>query len=516
MSCYRTSTSQERERGEVGALVGIGLLVIAVLAMGFAWFGINFVHWVAGESRSLFFAGFILSVLAAVVFVTEERNDSSMVLMSLLGIIAFVGFVGYMASINYLRAQSYNSASMSTVQNDVPNYKDRVPYDVAVSTASRNLQNTTGSIGSPRFLADADSDGQWNALVTRKGFAVGYESIQVSNIPIYGVGQSKDVSFCDFPSNANLRWGGAMWWNSLSRALYWKVSPSVSADSDSIYSYCEGEDAVVVIPLYQTTGFFVTHKVPFGVATYKDGVINVTRDADDIAKIPGSTYPKIVAAEQRSALSSTGSFLDHVFDRSGYYASDDDGGSQSGYNNPSEIQLARADDGVDFVTPLTPPGSSRSIVGLSVIDAKMKTPGTLNPIVVHKYPNGNTRSANSAVSDNIKSQYSALSDWANGMDVYEIVPGADGEWVASIGKQQSVVYRATITQDGVITLHSATGVVGQSSGANGADSDSDSDSDDDRSGSVVGSVSTGVDTSTMSKDELVELIKQATEELASR
>ncbi len=60
--------------------------------------------------------------------------------------------------------------------------------------------------------------------------------------------------------------------------------------------------------------------------------VHVITDADDIADIPGSTYPQVVAAEQRSALSATGSFLDHVFDRSGYYASDDDGGAVDGYN----------------------------------------------------------------------------------------------------------------------------------------------------------------------------------------
>lgn len=487
-----------------GGVLAALLTVLTVLGLGFAWFGINIVHWVAGGGRALFVAALILAVIAVVGIAFGDDRIPVVVV-----VIAVAGFAVYVTSIGYFRAQSYN-ASMSTVEGDVANYNDRVPYDVAVSTASRNLQNVTGSIGSPRFLADADADGQWNTLVTRKGFAVGYESVQVSNIPIYGVGQSKDVSFCDFPANAKLRWGGAMWWNSLSRALYWKVSPSVSADSESVYSYCDGDDAVVVIPLYQTTGFFVTHKVPFGVATYEDGVVHVITDADDIADIPGSTYPQMVAAEQRSALSATGSFLDHVFDRSGYYASDDDGGAVDGYNNPSEIQLANGGGGVDFVTPLTPPGSSRSIVGLAVVNAKMTDPGELNPMVVHTYANGSTRSANSAVSDNIKSQYSTLSDWANGMDVYEIVPGVDGDWVASIGKQQSVVYRATITQDGVITLHSATGTVGASSGGDGADADADGEDSD------LGSVSTGVDVSTLSKSELVELIKEATEELASR
>lgn len=516
----RTKAPQHR-----GVTVGAIAVVVLVVAGIAAWWGPTLVHAVAGQERALWVVGFASIAIAGAaclrLFSIDSKNrqvDTSGTRMAIAvgtSVALSLGAFAYLATSGYYRAHIYNEDAMTVVEEQVPDYADRVPYDVALSTASRNLQNTTGDLKSPKFLADAGTNGEWNALITRRGFATGYESVQVSQIPNYGLGQAKDVSFCQFPEGEQMQWNGGMWWNSLKRSLYSQTSPSVRVSDGSVYAYCQGDTPVVVMPLQRTEGFWVTHEVPFGVATYSDGKIQILTDSADIAEIPGPTNPQDLVAAQRKALAATGSLWDYVFDRSGWYASDSDGGSTqvdsegketTRYNNPSEIQLSRENGGSDFVTPLTPPGSSESIVGVSVSNAKMTTPGKLEPIVVHTYANGNTRSANSAVSDNIKSQYSTLSAWANGMQVYEIVPQADGNWVASIGQQQSVVYRAIITREGTITLHTATGVV--SEGASGA-----TNADD---GSVVGSVSTGVDVSSLTDEELTQLIKDAADELASR
>ncbi|WP_336659449.1 DUF11 domain-containing protein [Leucobacter sp. USHLN153] len=105
----------------------------------------------------------------------------------------------------------------------------------------------------------------------------------------------------------------------------------------------------------------------------------------------------------------------------------------------------------DYVTPLNPRGTSASIVGIGTITGSTMEAGELNNYTVYRYPKGETRQANSAVADTITG--SVLDGYkASGLTVFEVVPAADGNWVASIGKAQSILYRASIAPDGTIVL----------------------------------------------------------------
>ena len=75
--------------------------------------------------------------------------------------------------------------------------------------------------------------------------------------------------------------------------------------------------------------------------------------------------------------------------------------------------------------------------------------GELNPLTVARYET--PRKATSTVAADIIS--GTLSGYkASGLTVFEVVPGPDGTWVASIGKNQSILYRASIDPEGGITL----------------------------------------------------------------
>jgi hypothetical protein len=89
---------------------------------------------------------------------------------------------------------------------------------------------------------------------------------------------------------------------------------------------------------------------------------------------------------------------------------------------------------------------------MAVTDGTTVKSGTRNPLTVYRYAEGATRSANSSVAAALKSDYSWMPDWASGLTVFEMVPASDGDWVASIGQTQSVVYRAVLSADGSAVL----------------------------------------------------------------
>ena len=174
--------------------------------------------------------------------------------------------------------------------------------------------------------------------------------------------------------------------------------------------------------------------------------------------------------------------------------------------NRAEFSLGSEDGKTSYyVTPLTPRGASSNIVALGTVtsDAQVKA-GELNPYTIYRYPSEEVRQANSSVATTITGDILAGYK-SSGLKVFEVVPAEDGSWVASIGKEQSTLYRAVIAVDGSITLYNESGdVVGTNAkpveGEEGDES----------------AASTAKELSEMSDEELVQLIKDASDELGSR
>ena len=444
-------------------------------------------------------------LLAIASYVVSERSGlgalvAAVVAVGLLALLVTMWFrVSYDSARNYVDDfETTESASVS--------YAQRAPQQVAVASATRTLQDTIGSVGQVKSVADEGEDGLWNTLVTRPGFGVGFESVQSVNVPLYGPVSNKDVELCKFDQDsANRRLGGALPSNSLARAIYAQTPFSVGYNGSDAYGYCENDTPYVVVPLQQVSGFYAAEWNVYGVAVYNgsNGDLDVYTDSKDVAKIPGPTYPMSMAERQRDAAAASGSYADMFFGRAGYDDTAKDEGDPNGNNN-TEFQLRSIDgNSISYVTPLTTRGESTTIVGVSDVAAQFTAQGR-NPVEVTKFGD-NTRSANSAIVNDLQTTYSNLTDWATGLEVFEIVPADDGNWVASIGKSQSVLYRAEIHTDGTFVLRDSKGnVIPNNDRGDGTNPDA-----------LPTDVPTG-NLSELSTDELSQLGQDVLDELARR
>jgi len=471
--------------------VVITVIVLALAVGMYAFYGPQFWRWLWTEGRPGLpvVVGVLGGVLLAGIsgFVLYDRSGSRSYydkakpgedrvpkLFVWIGLLAAViGIVLW-----FVLPYQVNRAYLGSVDKttSVPDFEERAPFDVANQVAKRNLEDITGNAQNTKSLADVGENGSWNTLVVRRGIGSGYEASQELNVPLYGEVPKSSIDLCSFSTDATLRLDGVLPGNNLNRAILNATGPSTYFTDTDAYSYCDGKTPMVVAPLKAMKGGFTPHWVPAGAAVYngKTGVLSIVRDTADL---PGPVYPASLAEQQRTAYNAGGSYADYLFGRFGYEPTDKDDDDPN-KSNATEFSLIRQGSStVDYVTPLTPVGSSGTVVGLSTVKANTATYGTLNKVTLNRYPSGETRQATSAVVAALKSQYSSLTDWASGMKVFEVVPGRDNTWVASLGQSQSVKYRAVIDDKGEVKLYDTAGrLIGNSdNGSSGGDSDSGSD-----------------------------------------
>lgn len=447
---------------------------------------------------------FIPLIVLAIIVITCTASDNGGIAF-LIGVLAAGWTIFAGISIPYWQLNALQEASVS--QSETPpgelSFRERAPFDVAAATSKRTLGETTGDVsGKVRSITAAGENGEYTTSVVRRGLFQGYESTQTLAPPLYGTAGAKDVTFCDFDPRAKLRFGGVWPVNNLQTAIYHRTPLGTHANQDDAFAVCVDDVPYIYAPLTRQQGFAVTTRVPAGVAIYngKSGELTVERDYD--GELPA--YPQSVATAQRESTVASGSLADYWFKRVGWEDTGKDGSDPNGVNR-AEFGLASADgDKQLYVTPLNPRGSSSSIVGLGVVDATHHRAGELNDYAVHLYPKGEARQANSAVADSITG--GVLQGYqASGLTVFEVVPASDGSWSATIGKKQSILYRASIAVDGTITLRDANG--NQVGGTVSVSSD----------GEVEREVATAdTDLGSMTDAELRALAHQIVDELAER
>lgn len=389
--------------------------------------------------------------IAAFLFEGALRGVFAVLLVGI-GVLTVIGWVRYDYDVKAIYA-----ADATEVNQAAPEFSQRAPFDVATASSTRNLGDTTGDAQNVKILADQGDHGVWTALVTRRGWLQGYESLQSIDVPLYGTANASTVTTCDFDNNqAEQRLSGLWPHESLAYLVLGATPANVNYDDGDVYAYCDDDTPMIVVPLKALSGFWTPTWTVFGAAVY-DGSTGLLSVLTDTSEVPGPVYPQSLAKTQREALTALGSFEDAFFARSGYedtHADTDD----PNRGNTSEFSLRF--DGKNeaaFVTPLTPRGDSTSIIAISVVDASTSKAGTRNPLNIYRYDDGETRAANSSIAQSIKTQYSWMPDWASGLTIFEIVPADNGTWVASIGQSQSVVYRAVIDADGDAVLYGADG-----------------------------------------------------------
>lgn len=476
------------------AAVAIGgtLLALAVVIFG-AWFLLpNLIHDLWAFFRAtwiVFVPALFLAGIGALLLLAERGIGFLAIGAGIVYLIVGGVFVSYL--------QEHKLSESVTVSEESPNdlsFRERAPFDVAVATSKRNLGDTTGdTTGTLKSLPTSGDGGEYTTSVIRRGMFKGYKSTQVLTPPLFGGSSSKDVRFCEFDEDAELRFGGAGFNNNLDRAIALKVPLGTNADKHDAFVVCDGKTPMLYAPLTVQKGFAITNRVPAGVAVYNGKTGELKIEEDYKGNLP--IYPASITEQQRKSTQASGSFFDTLFSRVGYEDTGKDGDDPNGANR-AEFGLSTVDgSGHRYVTPLNSRGSSSSIIALGVGDGSTVEHGELNEYVVHKYPKDAPRQANSAVAASITGE--VLGGYkAQGLTVFEIVPASDGKWVASIGKSQSILYRAVIDKEGVITL---------------ADEADDTDGE-----KKSASVDASKPLDDMSPDELKQLGERVLEELAKQ
>ncbi|OKL53227.1 hypothetical protein BSZ39_10615 [Bowdeniella nasicola] len=349
--------------------------------------------------------------------------------------------------------QQVQLANSYTSEATVPSYEYRAPFVVAEQLANRDLDDVIGDRAGVHAVQTEKTPNQYTSLVIRRGIFEGYEPVQMIQSPLVGA-KNQTSNACRFDPAHKLRLGG---WAPTDNLGYWLSfqRPFSFWDNEDAYGFCDGDEPVVVVPLKRLGGFWpVVTEHPDGAAVYRGGRLTVYGAGEIPSEIVGPTYPRSIAAAQRSSSVASASFMDWIFKRAGYDTAgetrdDEDSSGEPNAANALDFSLISNGGKGEYVTALTPVGVSESVVALGHVSNRQEGPG-LNPYVVSRYPEA--LPALSTSENRIRSGFNQLPSWASGMRVMEITPAADGNYVVSIGQNQVVTYRMVIAQNGAVSL----------------------------------------------------------------
>lgn len=136
--------------------------------------------------------------------------------------------------------------------------------------------------------------------------------------------------------------------------------------------------------------------------------------------------------------------------------------------------------------------------------------GSLKPYTIYEYADGRSRAANSAVASAITGDI--LGGYkSSGLAVFEVIPAENGSWTATVGKDQTILYRAEINPEGYITLYNS---AGDTVGSNVPGEKVETTDED--TGDPAVEDENRVPVSEMTEEELKALIEESVDELIRR
>lgn len=425
----------------------------------------------------------------------QVKFAPALVLAGLLGVVGTF----YSLGVHPYRVAQVYTQDQQTVEEDT-SFAVRAPWVVANHYAQRDQGDIIGDRGDVHFVpaSQDQATSRYTVLVNERGVlgSGGYEAVQTLEMPTSGTIPASASTFCSVPESMGRRLGSAWPWHSLAWSIHARA-PFAHWDADDAYGYCEGDEPVIVVPLYGYEGFWSVTRVPQGAAVYRPSGLEVLSAQELVeAGIEGPTYPRSLAEIQRKAINAGGSLGQWWGSKYGYDLTDTDA-EDANAQNPSEFTLVARDSGeVSYVTPLTPRGSSQSMTALSLVSAVQQGEGRATLTVNTATDLPATSTLVTAIKESsVQGDSSWATRWSAGMGVYEILPGKDGHWVASIGQGQAVSYRADIFPDGRVSI------VNVETGAASA---------------PATTVDAGRPLSQMTEAELLDLIQEAVQELEKR
>lgn len=366
-----------------------------------------------------------------------------------------VALIYTLAFHSYFVQHSYTERAVID-ETTVSSYHDRTPWIVANNYASRDQGDNIGTRGDVNHVPvlNAGESSRYTTIITGKHVLglMGYQSVLEFDLPKLGAIPNNVTNSCELPSTMNKRWNTIWFWQDLSYDLSW-MHPLLHSTQSDVYGYCDSSNnPVIVMPLWKNEGFWVTTRVPAGAAVYTiDGFkVLAPSELDDIE---GPTYPESLAVTERESLPALGSIGDWYSNRSGWDKTDKDA-EDSNHENNSELSLVNIDGNLEYVTPLTPRGSSQSITAVIVRNARQSgDPDFMKYRVETSVDMPATSTIETSIRDaSVSGDPEWTTRWAAGMRVYEIVPSKDGHWVANIGLGQAVSYRADINPDRTVIV----------------------------------------------------------------
>lgn len=507
------STSDKKYR--LWITLGIIFILAAIYTVFTVW---NTGLGIMATTESLFRVGWpLLLILATIILTIYLAATKRGVALISIGGLAFLVTMGYAIGLHgYNISKKFEEGHTVSVDEPV-NYADRAPWVVANNYAQRNQGDVIGERSAIHYVpakkdadaADGEGTSRYTTLIRGKALfgLAGYEAIQALEMPTTGTIPKSAGSYCEMPDGMDSKLESFWPAHSLTWGIHAK-KPFAHWKNEDAYAYCDDDNnPIVVVPLYAYEGFLVNIQVPDGAAVYtKDGLEILKPEELADKGIQGPSYPRSIAKSQRTSINAGGTLGDWWGYRFGYSLTDKDG-DDTNTGNTSEFTLIKNDGQMDYVTPLTPRGTSQSITAVSTIPAQ-QTNGELAELKVNTSPDmGSTSTVATTIKESsVNGDNAWTTRWASGMAIYEILPAQDGHWAASIGQGQAVSYRADVTPDGVVTVtNSDTGA--SSAGDEGKKKPGDDDSV---------SIDTGKPLDQLSDEQLLETIKKATSELQKR
>ncbi|MDO5626994.1 MAG: hypothetical protein Q4G43_01615 [Mobilicoccus sp.] len=489
----KKTTPSWGHKDTLGCLAILAFLLVLAAAWG-AGFGV--VAVVESVIRGRMEWWLVALALVVPLVVLRARPRASLTVAVVAALIA----AGYALGVHPWRVATVYAGDVQQTA-DATDYRARAPWVVAENYASREQGEVVGNRLRTHYVPESDGAAEvsrYTVLIERRAplRLAGLEAVQELRTPVTGAVPGSASGHCTVPEGMNRRIDSFWPWHSLRYAI-WLQKPNAHFTAADAYGYCDGDSPVVVVPLWAYDGWFAVTKRPDGAAVYDASGLRIL-SAEELGDVEGPTYPRTLAEAQRVALRGDGTLTGYWSAVTGYDTTAKDA-EDANVGNTTEFTHVTGD-GADlhYLTPLTPRGTSESITAVSVVPARQSA-SERAPLVVNSSPNlpATSTLATRIKESSVQGDVQWTNRWAAGMGVYEILPGRDGHWVASIGQGQAVSYRADIAPDGSVDVVNV---------ETGASSRTEAPQDDD-------SPTTDRPLSEMSREELLQLILEATQEL---
>jgi hypothetical protein len=481
-------------------MVALGAVAVpAVLAVLFWAFHGSVTSIARGVWASATWKVILIGVVVALVLLAKSRRKLSALVVVLVILAAIPG-----AFLGGFTRQSALLGSVKTVEHDQPGYDWRLPWATAAASADSRAGDVVGDFDSTDTTFLPASNSYATPVLARGRLVNGFNQVAVQSRT------AATATVCSFAAQVPVDQGWFAY--NLRRALSF-VDPRLMATGSDVWVYCDGKAAKLVIPVTKYVGFPESHRLPAGVLVY-DGKTVTHLKSVQAGALPGPVYPQSLAAAQRESTQAADGLGARVFNRAGFETVEG-GAANPDDGNVSELLLNRTDKtGWDYVTALTPRGTSKSIAAVSTIAADRVTYGTLNPLTIHKL--ARSREGNTALSNRVVTAFPVLNWKANSLEIIEVLPTSDGLWTATIANATSATRRVQIKADRSLCLTDLAGTVQRCVDADGATQSASGEPIQAGTGAGGRPIAPSADLTALTNSELADLQARVAAEVTNR